>query len=116
MIGGLKENTFHAPLMFEGHCDTKLFEKYLEKVLLPILEPGITIVLDNASFHKSAKIKALVSDAGCHLKYLPPYSPDLNPIEHWWYKIKNAIKKMMRNQKYCLRDAMELTLKELVDF
>ncbi|NSM56356.1 hypothetical protein HET73_01860 [Wolbachia endosymbiont of Atemnus politus] len=54
-------------------------------MLIPILKPGQTIVLDNASFHKSERTKELIENAGCKILFLPPYSPDLNPIEHFWF-------------------------------
>jgi len=113
MIGGLCVDSFKAPFMFEGHCNAEVFETYLEKILLPAIEKGTTIVIDNASFHKSLKAKNLIKDAGCQLIYLPPYSPDLNPIENYWHKIKTAIRKKMRDTKESLEAAMESILKVL---
>lgn len=113
MIGGLCNKKFMAPFIFEGHCNTKVFELYIEKVLVPELQPGMTVIIDNASFHKSQKTKHLIENAGARLTYLPPYSPDLNPIEHYWHKIKTAIRKMMRDTKILLNDAMGNVLKEL---
>lgn len=83
-----------APLTFEGACNRQVFEKWLEKMLVPILRPGQTIILDNATFHRSEKIRKSIEDAKCELKYLPPYSPDLNKIEHQWFPIKNQVRKM----------------------
>lgn len=111
MIGGLCGKQFQAPFMFEGHCNTVTFETYVEKVLVSSLKPGMSVVIDNASFHKSAKIKKMIEDAGCQLIFLPPYSPDLNPIEHYWHKIKTKIRKLMRDAKETLNQAMEITLK-----
>jgi transposase len=113
MIGGLCDKQFQAPFMFEGHCNTAIFEAYIEEVLVPALKPGMSVVIDNASFHKSAKIKKLIDDAECNLIFLPPYSPDLNPIEHWWHKIKTEIRKVMRNAKEKLDEAMTATLKSM---
>ena len=87
MIDGLCDNTFQALFMFEGHCNTATFEVYIEYVLVPTLKSGMTVIIDNASFHKSLSIKKLIEAAGCQLIYLPPYSPDLNPIEHYFYKL-----------------------------
>lgn len=82
----LKE--FIAPYAFKGYTDSTRFNGWLEECLLPTLGPGWTIILDNASFHKGSKTKELVTKAGCSLLYLPPYSPDLNPIEHQWAALK----------------------------
>jgi transposase len=56
----------------------------LEKILCPELRPGQVVIMDNASFHKSPRIRKIIENVGCQLLYLPPYSPDLNPIEHYW--------------------------------
>lgn len=113
MIGGLCNNQFKAPFMFEGHCNTATFEVYIEKVLVPVLTPDMVVIIDNASFHKSEKIKKLLNDAGCQLIFLPPYSPDLNPIEHYWHKIKTAIRKLMRDTKETLDEAMGIALNNM---
>ena len=60
---------------------------------MPALKPGMVLVIDNASFHKSKKIIDLVEGVGCRVIFLPPYSPDLNPIEHHWAAIKGSIRK-----------------------
>lgn len=82
-----------APFVFEGHSNKAIYETYVEQVLVPSLRPGMVIIIDNASFHKSSKIETLVKAAGCRIIFLPPYSPDFNPIEHRWADIKNAIRK-----------------------
>lgn len=113
MIGGLCNKSFMAPFMFEGHCNTTVFELYVKHVLVPKLEMGMVVVIDNASFHKSTRIKNLIEGVGAKLIYLPPYSPDLNPIEHYWHKIKTTIRKTMRDTKMLLDEAMENTLKDM---
>jgi len=92
-MSGLCQGKLIAPLTFEGPCNRQVFEKWLEEMLIPNLKPGQIIVLDNATFHKSDKITQLVTLAGCQLYYLPPYSPDLNEIEHYWFPIKNRVRK-----------------------
>ena len=96
IIGALCDNNFLAPFVYKGYCTAKLIVTWLEKQLLPQIEPGKVIIMDNAPFHNSGKIREVIEKAGCELLYLPTYSPDLNPIEHWWHKIKTAIRKEER--------------------
>ncbi|WP_353277497.1 transposase [Wolbachia endosymbiont (group B) of Villa cingulata] len=63
----------------EGYCNSEIFDAYVENILVPVFKPGQTIVLDNASFYKSARTKNLIENIGCKILFLPPYSPDLNP-------------------------------------
>jgi len=77
--------------------------------LLPTLKKGQTVIMDNASIHKSVQVKQLIEGAGCFLKYLPPYSPDFNPIENYWAVMKNNIKKI-RHQFDDIVEAIDLTL------
>ena len=88
-IAGLKEGRLFAPMTFAGSCNRDLFELWLEECLVPQLQPGDVIVIDNASFHHGQAIEEIVAQAGCEIWYLPPYSPDLNEIEHWWFALKN---------------------------
>jgi len=95
MIGALNQDKVIAPLAFEGDTNTDVFITYLEKVLVPSLRKGQVVIMDNAAFHKSPRIKKIIEDAGCSLIFLPPYSPDLNPIEHFWHSIKNKLRKKL---------------------
>lgn len=92
IIAGLRKNKAIAPMVFNGSCNTKLFEGWVEKFLIKELEPGQYVVMDNASFHKSQKTKDLIESVGCQIIFLPPYSPDLNPIEKFWANMKRWIK------------------------
>ena len=92
VISGLLGKKLIAPWMFEGYTDAEVFNTWVEQVLLPELPPGYTVILDNASFHKSAKTRELIEGVGCTLFFLPPYSPDFNPIEQWWAILKAKIK------------------------
>jgi transposase len=105
MIGSLNVNIFFAPFVFEGSCNRSIFEIYIEKVLLPNLKPGQIIILDNASIHKKGKIAELIASAECSIIYLPPYSPDLNPIEHHWFSVKHRIKNYLQTVKRDIYEA-----------
>lgn len=93
MIAALNAKNIKAPFYFEGYTDTEVFNGWVAGCLVPELKPGQTVILDNASFHKSPKTKVLIESAGCHLKYLPTYSPDFNPIEPQWAILKARIRK-----------------------
>jgi len=75
----------------QGAWTRATFEAFLQDGLLPVLDRGSVLVLDNASIHRGAAIRELVEQAGCSLLYLPPYSPDLNPIEMAWSWIKHRV-------------------------
>jgi isftu1 transposase len=80
--------TLIAPYVFNGYTDAIRFNGWLKECLLPTLKKGTTIIMDNAAFHKTKRTKELIEAVGCKLLYLPPYSPDLNPIEKQWAKVK----------------------------
>jgi transposase len=106
MMAALCNQNLIAPFTVEGACNRTLFEMWLETCLLPVLEPGQVVVMDNATFHKGGRIEQLIQDAGCKLLYLPPYSPDFNKIEQCWSWLKSRIRKQL-DQFDCLRDAIE---------
>ena len=100
-----------APMTFEGSCNRGVLEKWLEEVLLPQLPGGKVLILDNASFHKGGRIRELLEQVGCKLLYLPPYSPDLNPIEQCWSWVK-ARARRERDDFETLHDALNDVLAE----
>jgi transposase len=77
-----------ACLAFDGATDTACFETYVERCLVPTLRPGDIVVMDNLSCHKTAEVARLIGEAGAEVRYLPAYSPDLNPIERMFSKLK----------------------------
>lgn len=81
-----------SPCLFTGTCNTQLFNTWLEKMLLPELPPNQTIIMDNAAIHKSEKTKEIIEKHGHELLFLPPYSPDFNPIEKVFGVLKRKLK------------------------
>ena len=80
VIAGLSGGKALAPWGFNGYCDTEVVLTWVKPVMAPELKPGLSVVMDNASFHKAAAIRETMENAGCELLFLPPYSPDLNPV------------------------------------
>jgi len=95
VISALFKGKFLAPMCFEGTCDTILFNAWLKQVLIPNLTTGQVLILDNASFHKSIESQIVVEAAGCKILFLPPYSPDLNPIEKCWANMKTKVRELL---------------------
>jgi transposase len=93
-------------LAVEGSTTTAVFEAYLERVLVPSLRPGQVMVMDNLSAHKSSRIRELIESKGCELIYLPPYSPDFNPIEEAFAKLKALLRKAEARSREVLIEAM----------
>ncbi|EER21259.1 MULTISPECIES: IS630 family transposase [spotted fever group] len=91
MIAGLFNSNIVAPLIFEGNCNKAIFETYVKDILIKELRAGQVVVMDNINFHKNSKVKELIESVGASILFLPTYSPDLNPIEHYWFKIKHQI-------------------------
>jgi isftu1 transposase len=105
-IAGQIQNKIIAPFCYTGTCDSELFNFWLASFLLPALGRGYTIIMDNAAFHKSENTKTLIEKAGCQLLFLPPYSPDLNPIEKFWANLKAKIRKIISSHS-TLADAID---------
>ena len=97
IIAGYVDKKSIAPMVFNGSCNTNLFENWVEQFLIKELKPGQVVVMDNAAFHRSQRTKELINSVGCKLIFLPPYSPDLNPIEKFWANMKRWIKQEITN-------------------
>ena len=83
---------FRSPAVFDGPIDTPTFRAYVEQVLIPTLRPGDVVVLDNLAVHKQPEVRAAIEAVGAHLRFLPPYSPDFNPIEQAFAKLKALLR------------------------
>jgi transposase len=88
-LGALRCDQLTAPCVFDGPINGQSFRAYVEQLLLPTLKPGDIVIMDNLGSHKSAAIRQMIRAAGARLWFLPPYSPDLNPIEQAFAKIKH---------------------------
>lgn len=104
-------STVLAPMCFQGTCNTLLFESWIEQCLAPVLQPGQVVIMDNASFHKSQKSKELIESVGASILFLPPYSPDLNPIEIFWANLKKKVRCCLEKFKH-LSTAIDLAFQE----
>lgn len=101
VIGALLGKILLTVSLFNGNINTSIFNAWVDHDLLPKLPPGSVLVMDNATFHKDKQMQRAIKEAGHILEYLPPYSPDLNDIEHKWAQAKN-----IRKTKQCDMDAL----------
>ena len=92
-LAALRHDRIDAPWFIEGPIDGVSFRTYVEKVLLPVLRPGDIVILDNLGSHRSKAVRQLIRSAGAKLFFLPKYSPDLNPIEQVFSKLKHLLRK-----------------------
>jgi transposase len=88
VVAGLRVDGLTAPAVFDGPIDNPTFLAYVEQVLVPTLRPGDVVVLDNLAMHKQPEVHAAIARVGAQLRFLPPYSPDFNPIEQAFAKLK----------------------------
>lgn len=88
VIAALRVDGLHAPAVFDGPLDNPTFLAYVEQVLVPTLRPGDVVILDNLAMHKQPEVQAAIEQVGAQLRFLPPYSPDFNPIEQAFAKLK----------------------------
>ena len=95
-----------ASLAVEGATDRKVLEAYVERVLAPTLRRAQVVVMDNLTAHKGERVRELIEERGCELLYLPPYSPDLNPIEEAFSKVKRILRKAESRTREALVEAI----------
>jgi transposase len=107
---GLRCDGLTAPFVLDGAMNKLAFETYVEKILVPTLKPGDVVILDNLPSHKGDKVKQLIEAAGAKRLLLPPYSPDLNPIEMAFSKLKALLRKAAERTVGALWDRIGLLL------
>jgi len=92
-VGALRRRQLTAPMVTDGPMDGEMFLAYVRQFLCPTLQPGDTVILDNLSSHKVVGVEAAITASGARVRFLPPYSPDLNPIEKLFSKLKARLRK-----------------------
>jgi len=105
-VGALTLRGFIAPWVLDGAINRTAFETYVAKVLVHELRPGDVVVMDNLSSHKGPRVREMIEAAGAELRYLPPYSPDFNPIENAFSKLKALLRKAAERTITGLWDAI----------
>lgn len=111
LIGAIALRGFLAPFTFEGWTNQAAFLTYVSEVLLPQLWPGACVVMDNLPTHKALKVRELIESVGAQVVFLSPYSPDFNPIENCWSKIKEYL----RSQESRTVEDLNQAISEAID-
>ena len=106
LLTSLHQEGMGPSLAVEGATTSRVFETYVERLLAPTLRPGQVVVMDNLGAHRPRRVRELIEERDCELIYLPPYSPDLNPIEEALSKIKHILRKIAARTKEALIEAM----------
>jgi putative transposase len=105
-VAALRHNHVAAPWLIDGPINGERFRLYIEKVLVPTLRPGDIVIMDNLPAHKPQEVRYAIEQVGAELRYLPPYSPDLNPIELAFAKLKGLLRKAGARTKEALDQAI----------
>jgi len=103
-LAALRSNALSAPCVVDGPINGRIFRAYVEQFLVPTLRPGDVVVLDNLGSHRSPAIRTAIRRAGAKLAFLPPYSPDLNPIEQVFAKVKHWMRTMQARTVDAIHD------------
>jgi transposase len=110
MISSVRLDGSTACMVVDGATDKEVFQAYVQHILLPTLKVGDIVVMDNLSSHKNNQVKTMIESAGAQLRFLPPYSPDLNPIEEMWSKIKAILRTLKARTEKALINAIAKAL------
>jgi transposase len=113
LIAALGVAGIRCSTVVDGAVNAEVFEAFVEQVLVPQLRVGDVVVMDNLSSHKRSRTRELIEAAGAELMYLPPYSPDLNPIEMVFAKIKQLLRSMAARTRQALWQAMQSVLDQI---
>jgi transposase len=113
LVAALRQNAVTAPFVVDAPMNGEIFLTYLEQCLVPTLSPGDIVIMDNLSAHKVAGVRELIEAKGARLLYLPPYSPDLNPIEQLFAKLKALLRKAAERSVPALWDRIGDILKTI---
>jgi len=113
VLGALSRAGILAAMTVEGSTDTQVFLSYVQTILVPTLRPGQVVIMDNLSSHKDDRIQTAIESVGAHLEYLPPYSPDLSPIEACWSKFKAILRAKATRTREALDAAITYAFKML---
>lgn len=113
ILGALTLEGLLTAVAIQATTSTEVFLAFLEQALVPLLRRGQVVVLDNLSAHKNPRVKSLIEAAGCQVLYLPPYSPDLNPIEPCWSKLKGVIRGENAREQGALETAIAKAMRSV---
>jgi len=111
LVAAITPDAAIAPMLLDGPMDGEAFAAYVEQILIPALPPESIVVMDNLSAHKSPVIAHLLGAAGFEVRYLPPYSPDFNPIEQMWSKVKSVLRRIKPRTEETLYEAVAAALR-----
>jgi transposase len=110
MISSVRLDGSTACMVVDGATNKDVFQAYIRHILLPTLKSGDIVIMDNLSAHKNKEVKSTIESVGAHLRFLPPYSPDLNPIEKMWSKIKSILRTLKARTEETLINAIAKAL------
>ena len=111
ILSSLRQDGTTEALVFEGALNGEMFVGYMKNCLAPTLKEGDVIIMDNLSSHKVKGLEKIVKERGARIEYLPPYSPDLNPVENMWSKVKAHLRNVKERCKEALIDAVGVALR-----
>lgn len=110
LLSAMRLDGVVAPLLLDGAVNAHVFAAYIKECLAPALRPGDILIMDNLPAHKSVRVTQAIEGIGCTLVYLPPYSPDLSPIENMWSKVKARMREIAARTYEAVVDAVGVSL------